>query len=494
MNQARSEIARAESYQASEYAPEELEEAKKSLFQAHDQAAAEKSGDAKRLAEYAISKSYDALEKSLPKVAAKSREEATEAIDQADNAYATGLATEDFDRAIQSRKEGDQSMESGDRNRNSFLTEADDSKKSAFRRDFFQDYETSIQKYQDSKRLAESARDTALANREELKESARFVEQDLDTAERYLGGANDATRSERDRIASASLDIDNGDLKKASSKIELSRGNAKNLVASAIQNYARERNLTATEVVEDANARFEEIQEESVTKDPGLATSYEGARENLGAANEALAASGNLLAQEKYEDSIQSSEEAIRLSEIVIEQTAALTPASLAGRGGMVKSTDSSNKKPSASGKAGELKEGWTKYTVKKQKPEDCLWRIASKKEFYGNAKLWPRIYQANKSKIKNKNLIYPNQVLYIPPKTGPLDSPYKNSESESDGNSGGVKSGAAKEVDDSTRVKNPTRPVNASDEMDEDSSDDEVLEEEGSNPESSNGDTLEVE
>ncbi|MBE8359521.1 LysM peptidoglycan-binding domain-containing protein, partial [Leptospira interrogans serovar Pomona] len=38
----------------------------------------------------------------------------------------------------------------------------------------------------------------------------------------------------------------------------------------------------------------------------------------------------------------------------------------------------------------------------------------------YGTAKLWRRIYEANRSKIRNPNLIYPKQVLLIPPKKGP--------------------------------------------------------------------------
>lgn len=50
------------------------------------------------------------------------------------------------------------------------------------------------------------------------------------------------------------------------------------------------------------------------------------------------------------------------------------------------------------------------KYTVKKG---DCLWRIA--KKFYGNGSLWRRIYAANRSKIKDPDLIYPGQVLVIP-------------------------------------------------------------------------------
>lgn len=49
-------------------------------------------------------------------------------------------------------------------------------------------------------------------------------------------------------------------------------------------------------------------------------------------------------------------------------------------------------------------------YTVKSG---DCLWNIA--KKYYGNGAQYTKIYNANKGKIKNPNLIYPEQVLTIP-------------------------------------------------------------------------------
>ena len=54
-------------------------------------------------------------------------------------------------------------------------------------------------------------------------------------------------------------------------------------------------------------------------------------------------------------------------------------------------------------------------YTVVKG---DHLWGIARKKEHYGNGFAWPVIYKANREKIKNPDLIYPNQVFSIPPLT----------------------------------------------------------------------------
>lgn len=49
-------------------------------------------------------------------------------------------------------------------------------------------------------------------------------------------------------------------------------------------------------------------------------------------------------------------------------------------------------------------------YTVVKG---DCLWKIA--KKFLGDGSRWPEIYELNKDKISNPNLIYPGQVLTLP-------------------------------------------------------------------------------
>lgn len=45
----------------------------------------------------------------------------------------------------------------------------------------------------------------------------------------------------------------------------------------------------------------------------------------------------------------------------------------------------------------------------------EFLWKIASYPEVYGNGNKWPLIYRANKDKIKDPNLIYPNQIFEIP-------------------------------------------------------------------------------
>ena len=45
-----------------------------------------------------------------------------------------------------------------------------------------------------------------------------------------------------------------------------------------------------------------------------------------------------------------------------------------------------------------------------------CLWNIAKKDEVYNDPFMWPKIWQANTDQIRNPDLIYPGQVLQIPP------------------------------------------------------------------------------
>ncbi len=45
----------------------------------------------------------------------------------------------------------------------------------------------------------------------------------------------------------------------------------------------------------------------------------------------------------------------------------------------------------------------------------DCLWNIAKKKDIYANPWMWPRIWQGNRDKIKDPDVIHPRWVLRIP-------------------------------------------------------------------------------
>lgn len=45
----------------------------------------------------------------------------------------------------------------------------------------------------------------------------------------------------------------------------------------------------------------------------------------------------------------------------------------------------------------------------------ESLWRISARGEVYGDGRRWPRLYEANKGRIGDPNLIFPGQELVIP-------------------------------------------------------------------------------
>ena len=48
-------------------------------------------------------------------------------------------------------------------------------------------------------------------------------------------------------------------------------------------------------------------------------------------------------------------------------------------------------------------------------KTGECLWWIAEYEDMYNDPFMWPLIYDANKDRIDNPDLIYPEQTLQIP-------------------------------------------------------------------------------
>jgi nucleoid-associated protein YgaU len=45
----------------------------------------------------------------------------------------------------------------------------------------------------------------------------------------------------------------------------------------------------------------------------------------------------------------------------------------------------------------------------------DSLWRIAARESIYGNGREWPRLYEANRSRIRDAHRIFPGQELIVP-------------------------------------------------------------------------------
>lgn len=445
---AKTQVERAEKLKAEEYSPDEFQEAKKSLIQANEYAAEEKASDSKKSADYAISKAYDALEKTLPKLTAKTREEAVANLDAADEANAAETSPEEFKKATELKNAGDAKLTAADTSLAAYLREENDEKAKEAKRDqALNEYEEAYNLYLESKKSGQDAKAVALEKSDSIRKSADEVDASLQKAGRYYNGSNPAVEEEKARIQSAYADIEAGKLKAADEKIKTARAASVPLLAASVKDHAKDRNSQARDVVEDANVRFSDLKSDAFQKSPATKDAYSSAQENLGAANESLASSSNLYEQEKYEDSLAQSEESIRLAEISIDQVETLKLNGLAnptdtkkkdrtatvkddGTKSDTKETTTDTTDASKDGGGSNLKDlgkGWKQYTVSKTNPADCLWRIAEKTDVYNDSKLWPRIFEANRNKIKNKNLIYPKQKLKIPPKTGKIGSPPRN-------------------------------------------------------------------
>ena len=104
------------------------------------------------------------------------------------------------------------------------------------------------------------------------------------------------------------------------------------------------------------------------------------------AALEALKKAEETYTNENFVTSVRNSEEAIRIAKLV-KETGKTPP--------------------------DELKY----YTVLIPEARDCLWRIAGYPFVYGDPRLWPKIWKANKHLIVDPDLIYPDQKFVIPAK-----------------------------------------------------------------------------
>lgn len=117
-------------------------------------------------------------------------------------------------------------------------------------------------------------------------------------------------------------------------------------------------------------------------------------------------------AEKTAQSALQASREAKASADKALEAANKAIEASNKAAGTINRAIDRLNALAAEMEKSKEVKEvkEVSTYTVKKG---DCLSRIAAQK--LGSGRLWRKIYQANKNKIKDPNLIYPGQVLLIP-------------------------------------------------------------------------------
>ncbi len=359
MAEAKKAIADARKVKAEKYAPQELISAQKKLLASHDRVATKDVDGAKKSAEESAALALAAYQKAIPLLAKDTIAIAEKSMDEAGEAYAERLAVEDYRAAEDLLKEANDSFQ------NRSYTEA---------------YEAALQ----ADEKAKSARSTALGMKETLRDAIIEVKRTIEEATK-LG----ARRYTPDRVALAVENVGiaetaytGNELKKGFSAVEVAKLNADEALLVALKGAAEERFGEARKAVNAA-------------EQSKLAVSRKA---ELDAANESLEEAKLRLAEQKYRESIEASEEALRLARAVT--------------GGDAGAAEVAGGETTAEEVSGEKE--YFLYTVqRRQRYKDCLWYIA--KKFYKDGRQWKRIYEYNRNRIANPNLIRPGWVLKIP-------------------------------------------------------------------------------
>jgi nucleoid-associated protein YgaU len=171
-----------------------------------------------------------------------------------------------------------------------------------------------------------------------------------------------------------------GKLDEATEKITEAEGEVANAKKKMEVALAKEKIISVTNLYDKTKARDTE-------------NKYEA---ELNEANALLVSSRQMFEEKNYNETLMKAEEAeliLKTITIEIEKTVASTE---------------TGKDISGEGQEKVV------YTVRwRKRNTDCLWRISLR--VYKNARLWPYIYRANKSQIKDPDLIFPGQKFIIP-------------------------------------------------------------------------------
>lgn len=401
LSRARKEIEMAQAQEPKDQAADLLTKATDTLFEAHallphakNEEAAAKGVEARK---YAVQSRLD----SAPTYGVSLQEKSAAALQKADEAFAEALARDDFESARTLHEEGTAALSQAegtqvtpDQRENPFTDKSAAMAQLGF-------YQQAFDKFSASAEASERARAVSLSQKSDMIESAAAVEAMLAKAKEYgiekydeAGYKNTAAL-----LVAARQDIEADKLKAANEKIVGAEGQATALLETARKGKAEDLAVEAERTVDLAESDFDRATAKLSAADRVKYGEY------LKASREALDSSKSRLGEEMYEESIQESRESIRLS-MLVREGSALSARDLARLEEERKKSETTKTEPT---------EGGRSYTVQKTRPAESLWRISSKKEVYGKGSKWTKIYDANRDKIKNPDLIFPGQELVIP-------------------------------------------------------------------------------
>jgi LysM repeat protein len=359
MSLAKMEITRALSVKADKYAPAELKEAQDKLYECHQIIKKEDLDAAKKAATISHTKAIEAYNKSIPLLAKDTLEIAEKSMEEADEVYAEVLAKDEYSQAMKTLKSSQELYEN---------------------KQYYESYLNSV----NADGEAKNARNIALAKKNTLQDAIDEVKITLSEAKKYNADkyAPQNVKLAEENIGLAGDSLNSLQLKKGFSAVEVAKINADEAYMKSLKGTSEAKLSSAGLLL----AKAEKSKGANIAKDE-----LEGARE---AYKNGKSSHSDL----KYKEAISASDESMRLSQAVI--TAKL------GK----KVTEEPEEKVTVSE---EEKEFTTYKVIYNPQRRDCLWRIAER--YYKNGFLWKTIFEANRDKIKNPDLIYPDQELKIP-------------------------------------------------------------------------------
>lgn len=359
MSYAKKDISAAQKVKAEQYAPEEMEAAKKKLYDSQDQAVKEDDKTAKKSAEEASGLAQVAYNKALPLLAKDTIAIAEKSLGEAGEVYAERLAADEYRDAEDALKQANDQFQN---------------------RQYEQAYASAVR----ADEKAKNARNIALGKKDLLRDSIVEVKRTMEEAEKY--GAKKYA-ADKFNLANENIDVaekayDAQELKKGFSAVEVAKLNADEALLAALKNTAAERLAAAEKMVGQAEKSKFASQKKA----------------EMNAARESLENARSKLGDAKYKDSIAASEEAMRLAMLVMSKKTEGTEMAEGGDAGQQQYDE---------------KDYWEYKVVYRQHYKDCLWYVA--KKFYRNPFKWKVIYEYNRDQIQNPNLIFPGQILKVP-------------------------------------------------------------------------------
>ncbi len=457
MVEAKKKISRAYEVQADRFDPETLKQATGSLVRAHDYLKSEEIDKAKDEARMANDAAERAIATSLPLLADDSIKAARTQGDTCDKVFAEKFAPEDQNAGKNLLKEAEGLLEQKEywqahlkaREAETILGRAVQS--SLAHKPEISDHHDKLLKLHaklvSDPYASESKDDLAVATGKIAQAGEALSTDNLRDATQLLDDADNALKSAEGRISVRAEQVRAEQISKKKEeikqRIESLRNDLTALKSDSGARYAETELKAAENLLTEAESGINSDPDKSVTK-------CDQAAEKIASAHKSIA-SGVLLEKADALDlertKIASDPDSVKFQEKLDNASLQISDGRALAQSGSFKESKSRldeaegllalvkadierirGEKTSAvtveektvepsgtSEKAEPAKEQQRIYVVKyNPKNRDCLWKIAAHE--YGNARLWPLIYVANKDSIKDPDLIFPGQKLVIPP------------------------------------------------------------------------------